>query len=144
MGTQHVRIEQVGPSTSRATIRSHSAVVDRPLEKGGTDKGPLGGEYFLTGLGGCFTSHLLAAIRTREAPVSNVAVELTGTLEGSPERFTTIGIRVSAACDDGELLRKLVTIADRSCQVMNTLRDAVRIAIEVRETAPVVGVSRPS
>ena len=134
MGVQKVRIDQIGPSTSKATIRSHTAVVDRPIEKGGADKGPLGGEYFLTGLGGCFTSHLLAAIRTREAPVSNLAVELTGTLDGSPERFTTIEIHVSAACDDGELLRKLVTIADRSCQVMNTLRPAVQITLAVTET----------
>jgi len=136
MGTLAVSIEQIGPSTSRATARSHSVIVDRPTAKGGADQGPLGGEYFLTGLGGCFTSHLLAAVRAREAAVSDVSVQLIGTLDGTPERFTTIAIEVSAACEDAELLRKLVTIADRGCQVMNTLRDTVQISVEVEARAP--------
>lgn len=133
MGTLAVAIEQIGPSTSKVTARTHSFIVDRPTAKGGADRGPIGGEYFLTGLGGCFTSHLLAAIRAREAPVSNVQVQVTGTLDGTPERFTTIAIRVSANCEDGDLLRKLVLIADRGCQVMNTLRDAVQIAVTVEQ-----------
>ena len=133
MSTLSVNIEQIGPSTSKVTARSHSFIVDRPAAKGGADKGPIGGEYFLTGLGGCFTSHLLAAIRAREAAVSDVAVHVTGTLDGTPERFTTIAIRVSATCDDPDLLQKLVTIADRGCQVMNTLRDTVQISLEIAE-----------
>jgi len=133
MGTLAVTIEQIGPSTSRVTARTHSFIVDRPTAKGGADRGPIGGEYFLSGLGRCFTSHLLAAARAREAPVSNVEVAVTGTLDGAPERFTTIDIRVSASCEDGELLRKLVTIADRGCQVMNTLRDTVQISLTVEQ-----------
>ena len=59
-----------------------------------------GGEYMLVSLGGCFTSHLLAAIRTREAAVSNVRVAVTGTLDGTPERFTAFTMEVSAQCPD--------------------------------------------
>ena len=36
--------------------------MDRPGPKGGQDKGPMGGEALLMGLGGCFMSNLLAAV----------------------------------------------------------------------------------
>ena len=81
-------LEQVGPTTSRAKVRSHKVLVDRPVDKGGADEGPLGGEYQLIALGGCFTSHLIAAIRARKFEISDVKVEVTGTLDGNPERFT--------------------------------------------------------
>ena len=63
-----IRIEQTGPATSRAVVRGHQVSVDRPLQRGGEDRGPMGGELILVGLGGCFTSNLLAAIRARLAP----------------------------------------------------------------------------
>src|SRR5215467_10749666 len=94
-----VSLEQVGPTTSRAKVRSHTVLVDRPVDKGGADEGPLGGEYQLIALGGCFTSHLLAAIRAREFEISAVKVEVTGTLDGNPERFTEFTLSVSATCD---------------------------------------------
>ena len=79
---------------------------------GGSDRGPVGGEYQLVALGGCFTSHLLAAIRAREVQINNLKVEVTGTLDGLPERFTEFGLTVSAKCDDIESLRQGVTIAE--------------------------------
>ena len=41
--TVSVEVEQVGPSTGSARARSHTVFVDRPVEKGGGDRGPLGG-----------------------------------------------------------------------------------------------------
>ena len=130
-------LEQVGPTTSRATVRSHSIFVDRPVDRGGSDRGPVGGEYQLVALGGCFTSHLLAAIRAREVQINNLKVEVTGTLDGLPERFTEFGLTVSAKCDDIESLRKVVTIAERACQVVNTLKQAAPVTVTVQETQPV-------
>jgi len=103
-------------------------LVDRGIAKGGFDLGPAGGEYQLVALGGCFTSHLLAAIRSREAAVSNVKVNVSGTLDGTPERFTGFTVDVTAE-GDPELTRKLVTIASRACQVMNTMRLAAPVEI---------------
>ena len=95
-------------------------------------------------LGGCFTSHLLAAARARDAAVTNVSVAVTGTLDGTPERFTTFTLDVSAQCADPVLARKLITIAGRACQVVSTLRQATPIAItyegvpvEIGEPVPV-------
>jgi len=122
-------IEHVNHTTSRAVVRSHEAIVDRGLAKGGFDLGPAGGEYQLVSMGGCFTTHLMAAARAREAAISNVKVAVTGTLDGSPERFVGFTVDVTADCADADLARKLIIIAARGCQVMNTIRLAAPIAI---------------
>jgi len=124
-----VEIEQVGPSTGQATARTHTVFVDRPTDKGGHDRGPLGGEYLLVSLGGCFLSTLLAAVKTRGADVSNVRVSVAGTIGGVPERFEAMAVRVNAAYKDKEEMRKLLTIAERGCLVTNTLRDAVALSL---------------
>ena len=71
----------------------------------------------------------MAAIRAREAAVSNVRVTVTGTMDGTPEGFTAFTMDVSAECQDSALVRKLVSIAARSCQVTNTLGRVASIAI---------------
>jgi putative redox protein len=129
--TVTVEIVQVGTSTSQASARSHTLLVDRPVEKGGENRGPLGGELLLISLGGCFVSTLLAAVRTREADVSDVRVSVAGTIGGVPERFESMALRVSAKYRDEDLMRKLVTMAERGCLVTNTLKDAVVISVEI-------------
>ena len=128
--TLTVQVDQLGPSTARARARSHAVLVDRPVAKGGEDRGPLGGEYLLVALGGCFLSNLLAAVRARDAAVSDVTVKISGTIEGPPDRFTTFGLSVEAVHDDADLVRKLITMAARACAVTNTLRRSAVITIE--------------
>ena len=128
-GTFKATIEHVNHTTSRATVRTHTFLVDRGVAKGGLDLGPVDGEDILVSVGGCFTSHLLAAIRARDAAMTDVRVAVTGTLDGTPERFTAFTMDVSAHCDDSELARKLITIAGRACQVVNTLRQVAPVAI---------------
>src|SRR5690242_4862006 len=106
--TLEARVEQIGPATSQGSVRSHSVVIDRPVEKGGADRGPMGGELLLLSLAGCFLSNLLAAVASRAADVSDIRIAITGTLGGSPERFEAMEMRVSAKYADAELMRKLV------------------------------------
>jgi putative redox protein len=126
-----VVLEQKGRATSEAVIRTHSVLIDRPAAKGGDDRGPMGGELLLASLGGCFMSNLLAAIAARDAKVSNIRTTVSGILDGTPPRFAAIEAAVSADCDDQGTLEKLVTIAERSCIVANTLRDAVELRVRV-------------
>jgi putative redox protein len=123
------RVEQDGASSAVAIVRTHRVAIDRPVAKGGTDKGPLGGEYLLVSLGGCFMSNLLAAIRAREAAVSNLRIALRATVESSPDRVTAITMSVGADGADREMLEKLVEIAGRACIVTNTLKLAVPITV---------------
>jgi putative redox protein len=130
-GTLTAQVNQEGASTSRATVRQHTVYVDRPVAKGGADRGPAGGEYVLVGLGGCFTSHLLAAIAARNADISGVSVSVSGTLDGNPERFTAFELVVSATSGDRETLAHLVALAERSCQVTSTLRLAAPLVVKI-------------
>ena len=127
--TLEVQVEQAGPATSKGTARHHTIFIDRPVDKGGEDRGPLGGELLLLSLGGCFLSNLLAAIGTRSADVSNVRVGVTATIGGVPERAEAMTLHVTANYTDSELMRKLVAIAERGCLVTNTLKNAMVITI---------------
>jgi organic hydroperoxide reductase OsmC/OhrA len=54
-------ISQIEGSTAVCTrIRKHELVTDRPAEKGGGNRGAMGGELFVASLGGCFMSNLIA------------------------------------------------------------------------------------
>ena len=131
MAEMKIRVRQVGPSTSEATIREHKVLVDRPEAKGGADEGPMGGEYFLVAVGGCFMSTMLAAIRAREAAVSDVETLVTGTLADSPSRFTSVSLEVTADCADSELLERLMRIAENGCVMVNTLKRVVDFRVSV-------------
>jgi putative redox protein len=91
----------------------------------------MGGELFLAAIGGCFMSTLLAAIKAREAQVSDVHTEVIGTPEGTPPRFSSVELSVSAACEDAQLLQKLVEIADRGCIIVNTLRGTLPLNVRI-------------
>jgi len=117
-----IQIRQTGPATSEAGMRQHKVLIDRPAAKGGDDQGPMGGELFLASVGGCFMSNLLAAIKTREANVTGVRTEVTGTLAESPARLIGIELCVSANYSDRDAFEKLVEVAERGCTMVNTLR----------------------
>jgi putative redox protein len=129
--TIDVQVDQVGPKTGKGTARSHSTLIDRPIEKGGEDRGPLGGELLLLSLGGCFLSTLLAAIATRSADVSDIRIVVSGTIGGVPERFEAMTLRIAARYSDKDLMAKIVAIAERGCIVTNTLRDAVVMSVVI-------------
>ena len=124
-------IKQTGDTTSQAFVREHRVIIDRPTEKGGHDKGPMGGEFLLIGLGGCFMSNLLAAIKARKTDIAEVEVIVSAKLVDSPPQIDAINIAVSAKCSDFSLLKKLITVAERNCIVSNTLRGCVEITVNL-------------
>ena len=126
-----IAIRQTSASTSEASIRQHKVAIDRPEAKGGDDQGPMGGELFLAAIGGCFMSNLLAAIKGRQAEVSDAHTEVTGVLDESPARFTAVELNVTAKYSDREQFEKLVEIADRGCIMMNTLRGKLDIRVRI-------------
>lgn len=129
-------VRQIGGSHSRGTAREHTVEIDRPRAKGGTDRGAMGGELLLLALGGCFMSNLLAAIRARDAAISDARASVEAVLDGDPERVTAFTMRVEARTDDLELLEKLVTIAERGCMVTNTLKETAPVTVKAEALAP--------
>jgi putative redox protein len=126
-----IAIRQTSASTSEAAIRQHKLTIDRPASKGGEDQGPMGGELFLAAIGGCFMSNLLAAIKGRQADVSDAQTEVIGILAESPARFTAVELNVTAKYSDRELFEKLIEIADSGCIMMNTLRGKLDIKVRI-------------
>ncbi len=126
-----IQLHQVSTSTSEATIRNHKVLIDRPAAKNGADMGPMGGELFLAAVGGCFMSNVLAAIKAREAQISDVRIEVTGTIAEAPARFDAVDLYVTAESADREMLERLVEMADRACIMINTLRGKLDIHIRI-------------
>ena len=131
MASIQVQVNQTGPTSSVSTIRDHEVPIDRPTAKGGADTGAMGGELLLASLGGCFMSTLLAAVAARDADVENVQVRVEGTLDGNPSHFTAVHMTVGADTGDRAQLTKLVVIAERSCIVANTLKNALDLSVTV-------------
>ena len=124
-----IQLRQVSPFTSEAQIRNHRVLVDRPVAKGGADAGPMGGELFLSAIGGCFMSTLLAAVRTRDIAIDDIHTEVTGVVDDTPPRFVAVDLVVTSAGTDAETLERLVEIADRGCIMMNTLRGTLQLTV---------------
>jgi putative redox protein len=130
-----VLLRQISPSASEAAIGRHRVPIDRPAAKGGADAGPMGGELFLAAVGGCFMSTLLAAIRARKAEISDVRVEVVGTLTDPPARFAGMELRVFAETPDQELLERLIMIANNGCIMVNTLRGTIDVKVLIAAPA---------
>lgn len=112
--------------------RSHIVTIDHPLEKGGNDQGPTGSEFLLLGLGGCFLSTFMAALKmeANEIDVDKIEVQVTGTLAPMPQRFLEIVISVFAPLAIKELISEPLVKVERGYIVHNTIIDTTRISFE--------------
>jgi putative redox protein len=89
------------------------------------DSGPMGGELFLAGIGGCFMSTLLAAAAARDIPADGVACRVEGRFADAPRRFSSICLVVEHPGGVSDELARVVKIAERGCIVLNTLRGSI-------------------
>ena len=129
--TVKVELRQIATTASEAAARGHTLVTDRPEAKGGEDRGPMGGEMLLMGLGGCFMSNLLATVKARALEVQDLRLVISGTLGKAPARFTAVAMTVSGRGAAPGEMEKLVQMAERGCIVANTLKHAVDLTITV-------------
>jgi putative redox protein len=126
-----VELKQIGVSTVESEIRTHKVLLDRPLARGGADQGPMAGELFLTGVGGCFMSNLLAAISESEADIKEVKITVTGEIVGDPLRFVSMNMDISAYYSDRELIEKLVLLSEERCVCANTIKNEVKLSFNI-------------
>ncbi|MFG2523524.1 OsmC family protein [Streptomyces sp. NPDC048527] len=124
-----VSLRPTGGSVVTGQARSHTVTVDRPADKGGSDTGPMGGEYLLLALGGCYLSTFLAALRAEDADAeaTDLAVAVTGTLTPAPTRFTEITVAVSAPAGRRDLFDKPLLKAERGCIVHQSVRETINV-----------------
>jgi len=125
-----ISLRQTSPTGTQAEIRGHKLHCDRPSEKGGGDTGPLGGELFLFGLAGCFTSNLLAANARNGSSLAGINVDLEAAF-AEDNRISTVHLKVSATEGDKAELERCVAFAEANCILVNTLRNVVAITSSV-------------
>ena len=126
-----IALRHTSGSATEAAIRQHRVTIDRPVEKGGGDTGPMGGELFLASVGGCLMSNLIAAMKARDTVIDGLQREVTAALEGTPARFTGLDLAVGAANVDRDVLEKLVEIAARGCIMINTLQGKLDLTVRI-------------
>ncbi|HEY7138926.1 MAG TPA: OsmC family protein [Methylomirabilota bacterium] len=89
----------------------------------------MGGELLLAGLGGSFMSNLVAAAAARGLHGEGLHVTVRGTLAAAPPRFEAIELEVRGDALAPDVLDKLITIAEPSCIVHNTLAPVVTLSV---------------
>jgi putative redox protein len=127
-----VNLKHRGDTVILGQTRNHTVLIDRPKVKGGSDAGPMGGEYLLLSLGGCFFSTLLAAYKADydEFPGESIEIMVSGALVSAPTRFSAFTVSVYASIALKEKLAKALLKAERGCIVHNTLRSSAPVRFE--------------
>lgn len=128
MDTIAITLERYSTTSMKVKNDDFNIIIDRPLSKGGNGEGLMGGEYLLTGIGGCFCSNLLAAAVTRDLVLENLEVLITAFVsDDKPKRFSRIDLKVNCDCLDTKLLNKVILIAKKACIAINTVNMGAEI-----------------
>jgi uncharacterized OsmC-like protein len=124
METIKITLEQKSNTAMQLKSDTLAIIVDRPLKQGGGGNGLMGGQYLLTGIGGCFCSTFFAAAESRGLQIEGFQVVVIASKSNDlPKRFTDVHLDVSyKKCNDSELFRKILNIAEKGCLSINTIK----------------------
>ena len=131
METIKIELKQYSETAVRLTNDHVEVIVDRPVEKGGGGNGLMGGQYLLTGIGGCFCSTFFAAAQARDFTIEGFLVKVIATVsEDLPKRFTDVKLEVSFdTCSDPVVFNKLLKIAEQGCISVNTVKNGLNFSV---------------
>ena len=123
---------QKGKLSIGADSSGHALIVDSPPERDGNGWGFKGGNLMFLAIGGCLTTVLLEAAASRDIPVEDLNIEVSARDAHHPFRYVDfeIAVRIRSSANDQDL-EKLVKIAERGCQVSNTIRSGAEFALTV-------------
>ena len=126
-----VTLHQAGETSSKLSVGQHSITIDRPLEKGGHNEGPMGGQVLLMSVAGCFASTLYAAGDGRGLKIEDLQIEVHGVLSDDiPKRFEKLVFEVvKVNCDDLKVFEKLLKVAEKGCIAVNTIKAGMEVEI---------------
>jgi len=130
MNTIAITLERYNTTSMKIKHDDFNIIIDRPISKGGNGEGLMGGQYLLTGIGGCFCSNLLAAAATRDLVLENLEVKVTASIsDTTPKHFCKIDLKVNCDCSDNKLLNKVILIAKKACIAINTVNMGSEISV---------------
>ena len=128
----------------RLRIREHQVISDSPPDFAGYNLGPSSPELQLGVLGTCVTHIFLIQAAERQVPLESLEVEVTGVIDprgGKPGHEATpiwphdIGytVHIDSPASRTEI-DALFEAVERSCPILNLLRNPQSIRAEVRHT----------
>lgn len=131
MSNLKIRLKQYSNTAMELENSKLKIITDRPIEKGGEGNGILGGKYFLTGIGGCFSSNLFAAANSREVKIDGLVLDISATISDDlPKHFSKVDIFISYEyCSDEKMLEKLIIIAEKACIAINTIKNGSTLGV---------------
>lgn len=128
----------------RIRIRDHQVISDSPYNFAGYDLGPSSPELQLGVLGSCVTHIFLIQAADREVPIDSLQVEISGQIDpraGKPgfehipvwphDLAYTVHLSSPASTEQVDALFDAV---ERSCPILNLLRQPQQVRGEVRHT----------
>jgi len=118
---------------AEAKMRTHFAVIDEPLDKGGDDNAPTPVEYLLTAIGGCVSITLRMYAERKEWDLGEITVKVS-----QKQELTSEGIKKSLVEDisfENEVTQeqkdKLLEIAGK-CPVALMLKGETEMISSIR------------
>lgn len=128
----------------RLRIREHQVISDSPPDFAGYNLGPSSPELQLGVLGTCVTHIFLIQAAERQVPLESLEVEVTGVIDprgGRPGHEATpiwphdIGytVHIDSSASRAEI-DALFEAVERTCPILNLLRNPQSIRAEVRHT----------
>ncbi|WP_109098047.1 OsmC family protein [Aquimarina sp. AU58] len=126
-----ITLEQISNTAMQLNNDTIKVIVDRPISQSGGGNGLMGGQYLLTGIGGCFCSTFFAAAQSRSFEIEGFQVDVIATKsEDLPKRFTDIRLDVSyKKCSDPVVFKKLLRIAEMGCISINTIKEGMGLKV---------------
>lgn len=122
-----VEVETVAPKTTRATARHHAFFVDKPSDKGGTDKGPMASEYFLASLASCHITTAHKVAEKRRVNLERVKIRAGAWFDGDLMTKILLDVHVKGSLSD-EDRETVFRLTERIC----TISQATKTPIERR------------
>ncbi len=130
----------------RSQIRAFTAVMDEPLELGGTDSGPNPVEMLLAALGGCQEIVYRAYAAVMGLEIERIEVHAKGYLDlrgllnlaDVPSGFSQVSFTTKIISDEPEeKIRELAEMVEKHCPVMDSLMREVSVSgkVEVQKTS---------
>ena len=135
MSTIKIQLTQQAKSSMKFENDVLPIIIDRPVAKGGGGEGLMGGQYLLTGIGGCFCSTLFAAAQSRDIEIKGLKIDMAATISDDlPKRFSALDMDVSyESCSDESMFEKLIDIAEKGCLSMNTAKNSMAIQVKTAQ-----------
>lgn len=130
---------QITSTKSRAQSRDVTMIIDEPIERGGTNEGPMPVEMVFAGLAGC--THVISnkLAKANEVVIDDMDIEIVTTMDSRGTRliepidvpFPKVVINITATMTGHpEGIQSVVTLLREHCAVAKMLRQSGSEVVE--------------